>query len=149
MQIYISCLLQKPADLGLHSLQRQDISVFSRTRVSYCDHPLSVIRRPPSSTISLLTLWRSQFWPSLDETCPEYLSLWNLGPVWYWVTWGQKLGHQVKSKEKLNTLEVTFLKQSSCILLKMIALMISRTSLKLDHLGSKTRSSGQIKGKPC
>ena len=33
MQIQISWLLQKPADLDLHCLQKQDISGFSRTRV--------------------------------------------------------------------------------------------------------------------
>ena len=33
MQIQISWLLQKPADLDLHCLQRQGISGFSRTRV--------------------------------------------------------------------------------------------------------------------
>ena len=33
MQIQISWLLQKPNDLGLHCLQRQGISGFSRTRV--------------------------------------------------------------------------------------------------------------------
>ena len=33
MQIQISWLLQKPTDLDLHCLQRQDISGFSRTRV--------------------------------------------------------------------------------------------------------------------
>ena len=38
-------------------------------------------------------------------------------------------------------------KQSSWILLKMFVLMISRSSSKLCHLGSKTRSSGQISGK--
>ena len=121
-----------------------------KLRVSCCDHPLSVVVRHSSSTISLLTLWRSQFWPNLDGTCPECLPLWNLGQVRYWVIWGQKLGHQVKSKEKLvNTLEVIFLKQSSCLLLIMFAMMISRSVLKLGHLGSKTRSPGQIKGKPC
>ena len=37
-----------------------------------------------------------------------------LGQVQNWVTWGQKLGHQAKSKEDLvNALEVTFLKRSS------------------------------------
>ena len=112
--------------------------------------PSSIVVHCSSSTISLLTLKRSQFWPSLDETCPECLPLWNLGQVRYWVTWGKKLGHQVKSKEKLvNTLEVTFLKQSSWILLKMFALMSSRSGLKLGHLGLKIRTPGQIKGKPC
>ena len=35
MQIQISWLLQKPTDLDLHCLQRQDISWFSRTRVNH------------------------------------------------------------------------------------------------------------------
>ena len=34
MQIQISWLLQKPTDLDLHSLQRQGISGFSRTRIN-------------------------------------------------------------------------------------------------------------------
>ena len=37
MQIQISWLLQKPTDLDLHCLQRQDISRFSRTRVKLVD----------------------------------------------------------------------------------------------------------------
>ena len=64
--------------------------------------------------------------------------------------WGQKLGHQPKSAENLvNTLAVTFLKQSSWSLLKMFVLMISRSSSKPGHVGSKTRSPGQISGKSC
>ena len=51
---------------------------------------------------------------------------------------GQNLGHRAKSAENLvNTLAVTFLKQSSWILLKMFVLMISRSSSKLEHLGQK------------
>ena len=58
---------------------------------------------------------------------------------------GQKLGHLAKSAENLvNTLAVTFLKQSSRIWLKMFVLMISRSRSKLEHLGSNTRSPGQI-----
>ena len=34
VQIQINWLLQKPTDLGLHCLQRQDIPAFSRTRVN-------------------------------------------------------------------------------------------------------------------
>ena len=50
--------------------------------------------------------------------------------------WGQKL--QAKSAENLfNTLAVTFLKQSSWILLKMFVLMSSKICLKLGHVGSK------------
>ena len=74
---------------------------------------------------------------------------WVLGYVWNWVMWGQKLGHQAKSAENVNTLAVTFLKQSSWILLNMFVLMISRSSSKLGHLGSKTRSPGKISGKSC
>ena len=58
---------------------------------------------------------------------------------------GSKLGHQIKLKANIvNTLEVKFFKQSSFILLKMF----SRSSSKLGHLALKTRSPGQIKGKP-
>ena len=125
-------------NLGFSSPER-------KLRISCCDHPLSIV-----STVSLLTLYRSQFWPSLDETCTEYLPLWNLGQVRCWVTWGQKIGHQAKSKENLvNTLAVIFLQQPSWILLETLILMISRSSSKQGHLGSKTRSPGQIKGKPC
>ena len=86
----------------------------------------------------------------LDETWSECLPLWNLGQVRYWVTWGQKLGHQVKSKEKLvNTLQVIVLTQSWWNLLKMFASFKSRSSSKLGHLGSKSRSPGQISRKPC
>ena len=64
--------------------------------------------------------------------------------------WGHILGHLAKSAENLvNTLAVTFLKQSSWIWLKMFVLMISRSSSKLEHLGSKTRSPGQIRVKSC
>ena len=52
--------------------------------------PSSVVVRRSSSTISLLTLKRSQFSPNLDETCSECLPLWTLGQVRYWVTWGKK-----------------------------------------------------------
>ena len=62
-----------------------------------------------------------------------------LGQVRNWVTWCQKLGHLARSAENLvNTLVVTFFNQSSWILLNMFVLMISRSSLKLGHLGSKT-----------
>ena len=48
---------------------------------------------------------------------------------------GSKIGHQAKSKENLvNTLEVTFFKKSSSVLLKMNVLMISRSSSKLGLL---------------
>ena len=51
---------------------------------------------------------------------------WVLGQAWNWVTLGQKVGHQARSAENfVNTLVVTFLKQSSWILLKMFVLMIS------------------------
>ena len=60
--------------------------------------------------------------------------------------WGQKLGHQVKSKKNLvNTLAVTVLTLSSSNLVRMFISVISRSSLNLGHMGSKTRSLGQIK----
>ena len=99
----------------------------------------------PNQQKTLLTLEWSHFWSNNHECCSKCLSWWVLGYVWNWVMWGQKLGHQAKSAENLvNTLAVTFLKQSPWIWLKMFDLMISRSSSKLEHLGSKTRSPGQI-----
>ena len=49
----------------------------------------------------------------------------------------------------MNTLEATFLVQSSSNLLRMIILTIYRSSSNMDHPGSKTRSVGQIIEKPC
>ena len=49
----------------------------------------------------------------------------------------------------VNTLEATVLVQSSSNLLIMIILTISRSSSNMGHLGSKTRSVGQIMEKPC
>ena len=40
VQIQISWLLQKPTDLDLHCLQRQNISGFSRTRVKTTKRPI-------------------------------------------------------------------------------------------------------------
>ena len=144
-------------------------SLEQKLRVSYCNHPLSVLCRS-SSTISLLTLWITwgqklghqvkskeklvntlevTFWSNHHEYCSKCLPWWFLGQVQNWVTWGQKLGHQAKSKENLvNTVAVTLLKQSSWILLKMFVLMSSMSSSKLGHMGSKTRSPGQISRKP-
>ena len=82
-------------------------------------------------------------WSNHHESCSICLSCWFLGQVRNWVTWGQKLGHLARSAENLvNTLAVTFLKQSSWILLKMFVLMIYRLSSKLGHLELKTRSPG-------
>ena len=49
----------------------------------------------------------------------------------------------------MNTLEATVLAQSSSNLLRMIVLTISRSSSNMGHVGSKTRSVGQIMEKPC
>ena len=49
----------------------------------------------------------------------------------------------------VNTLEATVLVQSSSNLLRMIILTISRLSSNMGHVGSKTRSVGQLKEKPC
>ena len=49
----------------------------------------------------------------------------------------------------MNTLEATFLVQSSSNLLRMIILTISQLSSTMGDVGSKTRSVGQIMEKPC
>ena len=49
----------------------------------------------------------------------------------------------------MNTLEATFLVQSSSNLLRMIILTISQLSSNMSDVGSKTRSVGQIIEKPC
>ena len=49
----------------------------------------------------------------------------------------------------MNTLEATFLVQSSSNLLRMIILTISGSSSNMGDVGSKTRSVGQIMEKPC
>ena len=51
VQILISWLLQKPTDLDLHCLQKQDISGLSRTRVN-----------------GLIFLLTTDFWPNVLTT---------------------------------------------------------------------------------
>ena len=46
-------------------------------------------------------------------------------------------------------LEGTVLIQSSRNFVRMLIIITSRPSLKLGHVGSKTRSLGQILEKPC
>ena len=54
------------------------------------------------------------FDPVLMKLAQNVCSLLSLGQIRNWVTWGQKLGHRARSAENLvNTLAVTFLKQSS------------------------------------
>ena len=67
-----------------------------------------------SPELSRLYSLKTKIIINLDETCSKCLPLLNLGQVRNWVTWGQKLGHRARSAENLvNTLAVTFLKQSS------------------------------------
>ena len=47
------------------------------------------------------------------------------------------------------TVQATFFNGQSLKLVKSFILMNSRLSLNLGHVGSKTRSLDQIKGKPC
>ena len=102
---------------------------------------LSIIRHQQLFVNTLeATVFTKSWWNFLRMFAPV-----NLGQVRYWVTWGQKLGHQVRSKDNIvNTLEVTFFKQSSWIMLKMFVLMISRSSSKLGHWGSKIRSKENL-----
>ena len=81
------------------------------------------------------------------ESCTKCLSWWFLDQVWNWVTWGQKLGHLAKFAENLITLVITFLKQSSWILLKMFVLMILSQvqnwvtwGQKLGHLAKSAKT---------
>ena len=66
MQIQISWLLQKPADLDLHCLQRQGISGFSRTRVykkfptSKCFFPSAVEKRVDKRDIQISRFSRTR-----------------------------------------------------------------------------------------
>ena len=63
---------------------------------------------------------------------------------------GQKLGCWVKSQKNLvNTLEGTVLIQSSQNFIRMLTIIIFRSSLKLGHVGSKNRSLDQILEIPC
>ena len=48
----------------------------------------------------------------------------------------------------MNTIQATVLVQSSSNLLRMIIFTISQSGLYMDHIGSKTRSLGQIASKP-
>ena len=43
--------------------------------------------------LRLLTLYRLHFASNLHESLSENLSPSNLGQVWNWAIWGQKLGH--------------------------------------------------------
>ena len=90
-------------------------------------HMGSKTRSPGQISRKLLTLQRSHFWNNHHKYCSKCSSWWFLGLVLNWVTWYQKLGHLAKSKDyPVDALEVTFLKWSSWILLKMFVLMISR-----------------------
>ena len=106
-----------------------------------------IVRRPcvRPSTFGLLTLKRLQFWANFNETWSECLSWQNVGHTWIYVTWGQKLGHQVKySKNLVNTLEVTVLNQFLWNFVRMFDLTESMSFSNLCHVGSKTRSQGEI-----
>ena len=49
----------------------------------------------------------------------------------------------------VNALQATFLARSFSNLARLFVLMISQTSLNLGHVGSITRSLGQIIENPC
>ena len=115
------------------------------SKLGHLGEKLGHLARSAENLVNTLV---SHFSSNHHEPCSTCLSWWFLGQVWNWVTWGQKLGHLAKSAENLvNTLVVTFLKQWSWILLRIFVLMISRSSLKLGHMGSKTRWPGQISRK--
>ena len=73
-----------------------------------------------------------------------------LGQVRKHVMSGQKLGHQFKYEEILvYTLDVTFATWFWWYFVRMFVLTISRPSSNMGHVGSKTRSPGQILGHSC
>ena len=110
-------------------------------------HLGSKTRSPGQITENLVNTLVVTFFKQSSRILLNMFVWWFLRQVLNWVTWGQKLGHLAKSAENLvNTLAVTFFKQSSWILLKMFVL-ISRSSLKLGHMGSKIRWLGQISRK--
>ena len=62
---------------------------------------------------------------------------------------GQKLGRQVKSlKHLLYTIKGTVLIQSSLNYVRLLIIIMSRSSFNFGHVGSKTRSLGQILERP-
>ena len=74
----------------------------------------------------------------------------QLGSFRKWVISDEKLGHQVKSQKNLvNTIETTFLTQSSSNLVRMFVYIKAWFLSKVGHFGSQTRSLGQILVKPC
>ena len=107
-----------------------------------------------SKTRSLDQILEKSFY-TLEVTFSVQLS-WNLVRMfgmmksWKWVMLGQKLGHQVKSyKNLVYSQEATFSVWLSWNLVGMFVFIKSRTSWKMGHVGSKTRSLGQILEKPC
>ena len=60
---------------------------------------------------------------------------------------GQKVGQICRNL--VYKLEATYLAQTSSNLIRMFILIISGTSLNMGQVGSKSRSVGQILGKPC
>ena len=84
---------------------------------------------------------------------------WNLIRMFVWVISrpssnmvmsSQKQGHQVKPYEKKNyTLDATFATQFRWNFVRIYDLAISRPSLNMGHVGSKTRSPGQILRNSC
>jgi hypothetical protein len=84
------------------------------------------------------------------ENQSERLSWWNLCQLIKWVALGQKLGHNAQIwKNLVNNLEATVLIQISSKWVRKAVLMISKSSLKMGHLESKTRSHGLNMVKRC
>ena len=84
MQIQISWLLQKPTDLNIHCLQRQDISGFSRTRGLDQSQQKQII---PNFMFfccffSSVILFEMSDWPDwyLDEKKKSYFTMKNESP---------------------------------------------------------------------
>ena len=88
-------------------------------------HMGSNTRSPGQMSRKLITLQRSHFLNNHHKYYSKCSSWWFLGLVENWVTWYHKLGHLAKLMENLvDALEVTLLKWSSWILLKMFVLIL-------------------------
>ena len=84
-------------------------------------------------------------WPDFYETLSECLFWQYLGQVWISVLSGDKVGNQVKSYEILvYTLAATFATLFWWNWIRIFVLTISRPSLNMGYVGSKTRLPGLI-----
>ena len=132
---------------GLDIIVRSFLSLFQHFELNHFSP--SIYRRwvPFVSATPLTVLYRSFWniacvlahllevprWAVVTTLCPSYV----------------RSASCVVNIYLVNTLEAIALLQFSCNYTRMFVLMISWSSLNMGHVGSKTRSLGQISLKPC